>query len=701
MYLLIISLPLMSSIFGSFLGEKLGPKGAGILTSSCIVLTSILSIICAYEVGICGSPVYLYVSDWINSEMFDANWGFQFDALTVSMLVLVSVVSSLVHIYSTGYMSEDPHQPRFYSYLSLFTFFMIVLVTGDNLVSLFLGWEGVGLCSYLLINFWFTRLQANKAAIKAMVVNRIGDFGFALGIFGLFYMFKSIEFSTIFSMIPVMIEYSTEGVTGPILGLSIKTEITILCLLLFVGAIGKSAQIGLHTWLPDAMEGPTPVSALIHAATMVTAGVFMIIRCSPLYEQSPFALFVITILGASTAFFAATTGLVQNDLKKVIAYSTCSQLGYMVFSCGLSTYSVSLFHLLNHGYFKALLFLSAGSVIHAVADQQDMRQLGGLRKFLPFTYSAMLIGSLSLMGFPFLTGFYSKDVILEIAFASYSVSGSFAHWLGCISAFFTSFYSFRLLYNTFIKDTNIPRSILEHVHDAPLAIGLPLFILAYASIFVGYLTRDMMIGLGTNFWNNSLAISIYGTNSLLDAEFLPYYIKLIPVIFSIVGAGLALYLYHACPFFLYKLTFHLRPLYIFLSKKWFFDKVYNDYVVPSILAFGYSISFKLLDKGLIEYLGPLGLASLFTRLAATFSRYQTGYIYHYGFSMFLGFAFFLVYFQLASSVLNSDLGSRDLVALILVLILSVLVVLLIAKDSTEHLFVEKHKTNTSKRGANF
>lgn len=675
----------MSSIFGSFLGERVGPKGAGIITSSCIVLTSILSIICAYEVGICGAPVYLYVSDWIHSEMFDANWGFQFDALTVSMLVLVSIVSSLVHIYSTGYMSEDPHQPRFYSYLSLFTFFMILLVTGDNLVSLFLGWEGVGLCSYLLINFWFTRLQANKAAIKAMVVNRIGDFGFALGIFGLFYMFKSIEFSTIFSMIPIVVE---QNLIGPILGLNIKTEITIICLLLFVGAIGKSAQIGLHTWLPDAMEGPTPVSALIHAATMVTAGVFMIIRCSPLYEQSPFALFVITIMGASTAFFAATTGLVQNDLKKVIAYSTCSQLGYMVFSCGLSNYSVSLFHLLNHGYFKALLFLSAGSVIHAVADQQDMRQLGGLRKFLPFTYSAMLIGSLSLMGFPFLTGFYSKDVILEVAFASYSVSGTFAHWLGCISAFFTSFYSFRLLYNTFIKDTNIPRSIFEHVHDAPLAIGLPLFILAYASIFVGYLTRDMMIGLGTNFWNNSLAISIYGTNSLLDAEFLPYYIKLVPVIFSIVGALLALYLYHSCPFFLYHFTFKVRPLYIFLNKKWFFDKVYNDYVVPSILAFGYSVSFKLLDKGLIEYLGPLGLANFFTRVSSAFSRYQTGYIYHYGFSMFLGFAFFLIYFHTVKSMPSTGsslLEHIDFVALILVLILSVLVVLLVqAKNHSNH-----------------
>jgi len=674
MYLLIISLPLMGCILGSFLGEKVGPKGAGIITSSCLIMTSILSIICAYEVGICGAPCYIYVTSWINSEMFDANWGFQFDSLTTSMLVLITVVSSLVHVYSTGYMSEDPHQPRFYSYLSLFTFFMIILVTGDNLISLFLGWEGVGLCSYLLINFWFTRLQANKAAMKAMIVNRIGDLGFALGIFGLFYMFKSIEFSTIFSMVNLVMEEDLAGrwIEGPLFGLSMKTEITIVCLLLFVGAIGKSAQIGLHTWLPDAMEGPTPVSALIHAATMVTAGVFMVIRCSPLFEHSPFALFVITVMGASTAFFAATTGLVQNDLKKVIAYSTCSQLGYMVFSCGLSNYSVSMFHLLNHGYFKALLFLSAGSVIHAVADQQDMRQLGGLRPFLPFTYSAMLIGSLSLMGFPFLTGFYSKDVILEVAFASYSISGTFAHWLGCISAFFTSFYSFRLLYQSFIRDTNIPRTVFDHIHDAPLAIGVPLFILSYASIFVGYLTRDMMIGLGSTYWNNSLAVSLSGTNSLLDAEFLPYYIKLVPVIFSITGALLALFLYHSCAFFLYHFTLQLRPLYIFLNKKWFFDKVYNDYVVPPFLAFGYAVSFKLLDKGLIEAFGPLGLSTFFTRLSNSFSQYQTGYLYNYGLSMFLGFAFFLVYFQLLAHPVLAGINLN----LFLLFVLSILVVLL-------------------------
>jgi NADH-ubiquinone oxidoreductase chain 5 len=635
MYLLIVTLPLIGSIIGGLFGRLLGPSGSAIITITGVVTTAILSIIAAYEVGISGSPCYIKVGDWINVEMFDANWGFQFDSVTTSMLVLVSIVSSLVHIYSTGYMSHDPHQSRFYAYLSLFTFFMLILVTGDNLISLFLGWEGVGLCSYLLINFWFTRIQANKAAMKAMIVNRIGDWGFALGIIGVFYLFKSVEYSTIFAMVPLM--SVTENVISiDSLTLSGSTMLTIVSLFLFVGAVGKSAQIGLHTWLPDAMEGPTPVSALIHAATMVTAGVFMIIRCSPIFEQSPLALAVVTVFGASTAFMAATTGLVQNDLKKVIAYSTCSQLGYMVFACGLSNYSVSLFHLLNHGYFKALLFLSAGSVIHALSDEQDMRLMGGLREILPFTYSAMLIGSLSLMGFPFLTGFYSKDVILELAYASYSVTGSFAHWLGCISAMFTSFYSLRLLYNTFIKDTNAPRPIIEHAHDAPYAIALPLFVLSIASIFVGYLTRDMMIGLGTSYWGNAMFISTTSAQTMIDAEFLPYYIKCLPVILSIIGATSAVVLYHFGGYVVYKLALVFYPVYVFLNKKWLFDKVYNDYVVPKILSFGYTTTFTLLDKGLIEVLGPSGIANSFKQLSASVSSYQTGYLYHYALSIIFG-----------------------------------------------------------------
>jgi len=401
------------------------------------------------------------------------------------MLIVVTFVSSLVHLYSIPYMSEDPHSPRFMCYLSIFTFFMLMLVTGDNFLQLFLGWEGVGLASYLLINFWFTRLQANKAAIKAMLVNRAGDFALALGIIGSFTLFQTVDFSTTFVCASVFSEpnhYFLFCNTG-------FHAITVICILLFIGAIGKSAQIGLHTWLPDAMEGPTPVSALIHAATMVTAGVFMIARCSPLFEYSPNALIVITFVGAMTSFFAATNGILQNDLKRVIAYSTCSQLGYMIFACGISNYSVSVFHLMNHAFFKALLFLSAGSVIHAMSDEQDMRKMGGLVSLLPFTYAMMLIGSLSLIGFPFLTGFHSKDVILELAYAKYTISGNFAFWLGSVSVFFTSYYSFRLLFLTFLTPINSFKRDILRCHDAPISMAIPLIPLALGSIFVGYLAK--------------------------------------------------------------------------------------------------------------------------------------------------------------------------------------------------------------------
>ena len=406
MYLSIIFLPLMGSTLSGLFGRFLTPKGAAFITILCMGLACLISVALFFEVGFSGSPCYIKLSPWLDCEMFDACWGFYFDSLTVSMCFTVTLISTLVHLYSTSYMSHDPHQPRFMAYLSLFTFFMLMLITADNFIQLFLGWEGVGLCSYLLINFWFTRLQANKAAIKAMVINRVGDVGLALGVFSIFVVFKTCDYSVVFSLVPHVV-----GITYNFLGFEVDA-ISAIGLLLFVGAVGKSAQIGLHTWLPDAMEGPTPVSALIHAATMVTAGVYLIIRCSPLYEYSGIALTVITVFGALTAFIAGTIGLVQNDLKKVIAYSTCSQLGYMVFACGLSNYSVSMFHLINHAYFKALLFLSAGSVIHALNDEQDMRRMGGLLQVLPYTYVMILIGSLALMGFPFLTGFYSKDVIL-------------------------------------------------------------------------------------------------------------------------------------------------------------------------------------------------------------------------------------------------------------------------------------------------
>jgi len=535
MYLLIIFLPLLSAIFCGFGGFLLGKSGTIRLSICCLILTTILSLIAFYDVGFKGYFCTIKTFTWINSGSFYINWGFLFDSLTVVMLVVVTLISTLVHIYSSSYMSEDPHIPRFMAYLSLFTFFMLILVSADNFIQLFLGWEGVGLCSYLLINFWYTRIQANKAAIKAMIMNRIGDIGLALGIMLIYFIYDSVNFYTVFQLIPF---YNMLPIS--ILNININ-NLTLISICLFIGAVGKSAQLGLHTWLPDAMEGPTPVSALIHAATMVTAGVFLIIRCSPIFENAPTTLIIITFIGALTAFFAATTGMLQNDLKKVIAYSTCSQLGYMIFACGLSSYNVSLFHLANHAFFKALLFLGAGSIIHAMSDEQDMRKLGGLIKLLPFTYSIMLIGSLALMGFPFLTGFYSKDVILELAYSKYTIISTFAYWLGTISAFFTAFYSFRLIYLTFISTPNGYKQIYKNVHEANLNIKIPLFILSLGSIFIGYISRDFMIGLGSTFFNG--AIYIHPINLInIDSEFIPYYIKIIPTLFSLMGAGLALLL---------------------------------------------------------------------------------------------------------------------------------------------------------------
>jgi len=522
------------------------------------------------------------------------------------------------------------------AYLSLFTFFMLMLITADNFIQLFLGWEGVGLCSYLLINFWFTRLQANKAAIKAMVINRVGDVGLALGVFSIFVVFKTCDYSVVFSLVPHVV-----GITYNFLGFEVDA-ISAIGLLLFVGAVGKSAQIGLHTWLPDAMEGPTPVSALIHAATMVTAGVYLIIRCSPLYEYSGIALTVITVFGALTAFIAGTIGLVQNDLKKVIAYSTCSQLGYMVFACGLSNYSVSMFHLINHAYFKALLFLSAGSVIHALNDEQDMRRMGGLLQVLPYTYVMILIGSLALMGFPFLTGFYSKDVILEIAYAKYSLHGTFAHWLGVLSAGITAFYSFRLIYLTFISNPNGFKNAIQNAHDAPLPMAIPLFILCIGSLFAGYLTKDLFIGLGTPFWNNAIFIAPENL-VMIDAEFIPTYIKWLPVIVSLFGAVSSMLVFHFFKNFLFEVCIKPfgRSVYIFLNRRWLFDRLQNDLIGSVILKLGYNTTYKLVDKGVIEVFGPKGLSFLTITFSKQISSLQSGLVHQYAFIMFIGVTLFM------------------------------------------------------------
>ena len=632
----IIFFPLLGSIFGGLFGKWIGNKGSAFITTLSIFLTFILSSIMFQESITFALNTHLITMTWISSGLFYCNWAFFFDSLTYIMLLVVTGVSTLVHLYSSEYMGHDPHLSRFMSYLSLFTFFMIILVTGDNFIQMFVGWEGVGLCSYLLINFWFTRLQANKAAIKAMIVNRISDLILILGILILFTNLKTVEYFSTFSTISVLQNYT-------FLFLNYNWSIIdIICILIFIGAMGKSAQIFLHIWLPDAMEGPTPVSALIHAATMVTAGVYLVSRCSPIFEYSILTLKIITIIGALTAFFASTVGLVQNDMKKIIAYSTCSQLGYMFFACGLSNYSLAVFHLSNHACFKALLFLCAGSVIHAMNDEQDIRKMGGLRRILPFTYSMFLIGSLALTGFPFLTGFYSKDVILEIAFATFNEIGHFAYWLGTIGASFTAFYSTRLIYFAFLSETNAHKNVILNAHDAPLRMSIPLSILAFGSIFIGYLTKDMFIGLGSHFWNN--AIYIHPQNiQMIDAEFLPIIFKLLPVIFSIFGLFLAIFLYHLNFKLFYQIKISNIGLYFynFLNKKWFFDKIYYEFINQNILQISYSISYKLVDKGIIEFFGPTGLLYIFSNWSKKIITIQTGYIFHYSLLIFLSLIFLI------------------------------------------------------------
>nr|YP_004564318.1 NADH dehydrogenase subunit 5 [Phytophthora andina]ADK76266.1 NADH dehydrogenase subunit 5 [Phytophthora andina] len=634
--LILIFLPFLGSVAAGLFGFYIGRKGSVFITTLTTFLSCIFSLIIIYNSITNEYEYIIYISNWINSGLFNCNWCFLFDSLTMIMLVVVTSISTLVHLYSSQYMAHDPHLSRFMSYLSLFTFFMIILVTGDNFMQMFVGWEGVGFCSYLLINFWFTRLQANKAAIKAMLVNKISDLILLLGVLTIFYNIRTIEYFSTFAAISIVKDFKF------IFFNYILSIIDVACILIFIGAMGKSAQIFLHLWLPDAMEGPTPVSALIHAATMVTAGVYLTARCSPMFEYSMFSLKIITIIGASTAFFASTVGLVQNDFKKIVAYSTCSQLGYMFFACGLSNYPLAIFHLSNHAYFKALLFLCSGAVIHAMGDEQDIRKMGGLRRILPFTYIMFLIGSLSLMGFPFLTGFYSKDLILEVAFASFSETGHFAYWLGTIGAFFTAFYSTRLLFFAFLSETNAYKNIIKNAHDVPLEMGIPLGLLAFGSIFIGYISKDMFVGLGSDFWNNSIYINPFN-NQMIDAEFLPTFFKLLPVILSFCGLFGAFYLYFFKFKFLYNLKISEYGLYFynFLNRKWYFDKIYYEFINQYILKIGYNVTYKMIDKGLIEMCGPYGLTTIFSFLSQQIILLQTGYIYHYSLLMLISTIFLI------------------------------------------------------------
>lgn len=614
MFLNILVFPFLGFLSGILFGRTLG-KGTGIATT---VLTgtsfsvSLLALLHNIETG---STYIVSLTDWLRINEVLIEWSFRFDTLTCVMLVVVTFISTLVHLYSTEYMEYDPHFPRFMSYLSLFTFFMIILVTGNNFLQMFIGWEGVGISSYLLINFWFTRIQANKAAIKAMLVNRVGDFFLLLAMFLIYLQFSSLDYDVVFTLVPYSLDAQslTFFLNNDFLESLFKfdyfinyTTIDFICLFLFLGAMGKSAQLGLHTWLPDAMEGPTPVSALIHAATMVTAGVFLIIRCSYIFEHSQAILFFVTLIGCLTAFFAATTGLFQNDMKKVIAYSTCSQLGYMVFACGLSSYEVGIFHLSNHAFFKALLFLGAGSVIHAMADEQDMRKMGGLKNLLPFTYAVMLIGSLALIGFPFLAGFYSKDIILEVAASTYTNIGQFAYILGLLAAFCTAFYSTRLLYLVFLSNPNGNKVVTINAHEGTYRMTTPLVILAILSITIGYLTKDLFIGFGTDFWGSAIYISSVNY-TMVDIEFLPLFYKLLPLILTLAGVYCAYIIYtsYTKSWMLLRSTNpYFNSIYTFFNKKWFFDRIYNQFLVLPIVVDSYYFAYQNIDRGVIEKTGP-------------------------------------------------------------------------------------------------
>ena len=629
MYLLLVFFPLLNSIFSGLCGRWLGRQGIVFISLFTSASSFFLACFAFYEVAFNKSVCLLSIDSWLTTEIALFYWGFLFDTLTCVMLVVVTFISMLVHLYSTEYMSQDPHLPRFMAYLSFFTFFMLILVTADNLLQMFVGWEGVGLCSYLLINFWYGRIQANKAALKAMFINRIGDFGLAIGLFTIFAYMHTLDYSIIFALAP---QFANETITFLPGNIALFDFVGFF---LFIGAVGKSAQIGLHTWLPDAMEGPTPVSALIHAATMVTAGVFLLCRMSPLLQYAPNVSFIIVIMGGMTAFLAATTGLLQNDLKRVIAYSTCSQLGYMVFAAGLSSYNVSMFHLSNHAFFKALLFLSAGSIIHALSDEQDMRQMGGLLKILPVTYVSILVGSMALMGFPFLTGFYSKDIILEVAYGSFTLEGRFAYTVGILAAFFTAYYSIRLIALTFLRPTNTVKVSVEHAHESALPMLMPLIILCFASIFVGFLGKDMFIGMGTDFWGNSLFV-LPSKQYLLESEWLETNIKLIPLFFTLAGISLAVFFYLIAfkLLFIYNQFYLGRLLYTFLNRKWFFDKVYNSTISEFILKISYRNTYQMMDRGMLEFFGPNGISNIIYSVTKPILHIKTSMIFHYLFMMF-------------------------------------------------------------------
>jgi len=657
MYQAIVFLPLLGFLIVGLFGNSLGAKASEYITSGFLVIAAVLSWIAFFTVGFGHGEVFTVpVLRWIQSGGIDASWALRIDTLTVVMLVVVNTVSALVHIYSIGYMHHDPDRPRFFAYLSLFTFAMLMLVTADNLIQMFFGWEGVGLASYLLIGFWYKKPSANAAAIKAFVVNRVGDFGFALGIFGVFVLFGSVNLSTVFANAASFLPAEGAPAGAAVLtflghALDKQSALTIVCLLLFMGAMGKSAQVPLHTWLPDAMEGPTPVSALIHAATMVTAGVFMLARLSPLFELSHSALTVVTFIGAFTAFFAATVGLVQNDIKRVIAYSTCSQLGYMFVALGVGAYGAAIFHLFTHAFFKALLFLGSGSVIHAVSDEQDMRKMGGLRKLIPATYWMMVIGTLALTGVGIpatvigTAGFFSKDAIIETSFASHNAVAAFAFILLVVAACFTSFYSWRLIFMTFHGEPRASHEVMHHVHESPPVMLVPLYVLAAGALFAGIIFHGAFIGEGyAEFWKASL-FTLPDNHILHEIHELPLWVELAPFVAMLIGLAVAWKFYIRSPELPRSVAANHRLLYGFLLNKWYFDELYDFLFVQPAKRLGRFL-WKTGDGTIIDGLGPDGISARVVDVTNRVVKLQTGYLYHYAFAMLIGVAALVTWMML-------------------------------------------------------
>ena len=637
LYAALVFLPLAGAVVAGFFGRAIGDRAAQLATCVPLTISAVLSVVAFHDVALMGNATTVDLFTWVASGDFQVRWALRIDALSAVMLVVVSVISAIIHWYSIGYMAHDPHVPRFFAYLSLFTFAMLMLVTADNFLQLYFGWEGVGLCSYLLIGFWYDRPSANAAAIKAFVVNRVGDFGFALGIMAVFFVFSSIEFDTVFSAAPAVAGRSFDFLGGEF------DILTVITMLLFLGAMGKSAQVPLHTWLPDAMEGPTPVSALIHAATMVTAGVFLVARCSPLFELAPTTLAVVAVVGAFTAVFAASVGLVQNDIKRVVAYSTCSQLGYMFFACGVGAYPVAIFHLLTHAFFKALLFLGSGSVIHGFSDEQDMRRMGGIWRRMPLTYAVMWIGALALAGVPFFAGYYSKDLIIETAFAAGTDVGRWAFYLGIGAAAMTAFYSWRLLFMTFHGECRAGAEAAAAVHESPPVMTVPLVLLAIGAIFSGIALADLLTGQDLEaFWAGSITM-LAGPGVIEAAHHAPLWVKLLPLAATLGGIALAWRFYIASPSTPVRFAAVNRELYRFLLNKWYFDEVYDLLLVDPAKRLGRALWLGG-DGRVIDGFGPDGVAGAVVRLARRAGRLQSGYVYHYAFAMLIGVAAFVTWF---------------------------------------------------------